>query len=458
MKRLCVLSVLALLFLAFTATSIKGANLRDNVLIVNVESEITLDTEIMIKDALDLADSREARLVIVTLNTPGGEVTSVQNIMNLFEESEIPICVFVYPTGATAWSGGTYLLVASHIAAMASGTTIGSCQPVLPTGQSIEYSKYINAYSNLMVNHAKLHSRNETAARLFVTDNLNLGPEKAKVYNVVELIADSILSVLEKLEGYTLIQSETPTGTLVWKLVPNSEVKNFSFVKKETFENLSASETEKFQPGLQVMLLGFLLNPIVSSLLLIIGIFVFFIGIKTPGYGAEIAGGIMIFLGLIAFGVIGITPAAIIFLVIGTAVILAELKTHIGVLAMSGAFCIILASLLLFPSPQWLIYQQVSQQIQKFLVGVATILAVLFAFIVYKVAEAKRRQVMTGAEPLIGAQGIAVTDLKPKGQIRVLSEFWRAKTENEWITKGQKVEVVGRDGLVLVVRPMKEKV
>lgn len=85
-------------------------------------------------------------------------------------------------------------------------------------------------------------------------------------------------------------------------------------------------------------------------------------------------------------------------------------------------------------------------------------MSIFFAFLVYKVAEAKRRKIKTGAEALMGAHGVAVSDLKPKGEIRVLGEFWQAKSEDKWVRKGQEVEVVGMDGLFLFVKAAKEKV
>ncbi len=428
----------------------------NTVLKVNINGEITLATTTMMDNALKYAETRKARLIIVTLNTPGGEVDAVKNIMNLFDNSSIPTCCFVYPPGATAWSGGTYILMASHIAVMASGTTIGSCQPVLSTGQPIEQTKYVNALATLMENHAKMHDRNATLARLFVTENKNLGPEEALRLHVTELIADDVSTLLKKLENFTLVHFQRKSGAWTWKLVQNSEAQNYG--KKIFFNNISEAEVIEYTPGIQTVFLNVLLNPIVSSLLLIIGIFLIFIGIKTPGYGAEIAGSVFVFLALIAFGAIGITLGAVVLFAVGAALIIAELKTHIGVLAVSGAACMIVASLLLFPSPQWLIYSGVSQQIQTVLVVTAVLMATLFSFIVYKAAKAKLSKVRTGKEALIGAEGIAVSDLKPKGEVRVMGEFWQAKAKDEWINKGEKVKVIDMEGLFLIVKAAEGKI
>jgi membrane-bound serine protease (ClpP class) len=427
----------------------------NSILKVDLNGEITAATTTMMNDALSLAQVQQVRLVIVTMSTPGGEVGAVQNIMNLFDSSNIPICCFVYPTGATAWSGGTYVLMASHLAAMASGTTIGSCQPVSASGEPINESKFLNALTALMVNHAALHSRNETMAELFVTQNNNLGAEKALQFHVIEFVANDIPMLLRNLEGFTLIRFEKLLGAGIWKILPNNQAQNYTYTI--SFNNISQANIVQYTPGIQTILLNILLNPLVSSILLIAGIFLLFTGIQTPGYGAELAGSICILLALVAFGAIGITLGAVVLFALGAILIIAELKTHIGVLALSGAVCMIIGSLLLFPSSQWLVYYELSQQIQESLVIATAAMASLFSFIAYKAAKARLSKVKTGKEALIGARGIAVKDLNPNGEIRVIGEFWQAKAEDGLIKQGEEVEVVTMEDLVLIVRPVNRK-
>lgn len=449
---------LLLLLLALNVAYCGAQQTADSLLLVSINSEITVATTTMMNDALGMAEAREMRLIIVRLNTPGGEVGAVKDIMDLFEGSTVPVCAFVYPPTATAWSGGTYVLMASDIAAMASGTTIGSCQPVYSTGEPISYSKYVNAYTALMKHHAHLHSRNETMAELFVTQNINVGPEEALKDHVIEVIADDVDALLKKLEVFTLVQLQGEAGTLVWKLLPNQEAESVGAVQKLTFNDLNEAEKVEYSPGFGVAIQTILFNPLVCSLLLILGLFMLLIGLHTPGYGTEIVGVLCLFLALVGLGAIGITMSAVVLFAVGALLIIAELKTHIGVLAISGAVCLIIGSLLLFPSPQWLLYYKVSEQIRNVLLGVSLFVALFFTFLVYKVAKAKRLKVVTGAEALIGAFGVAVSELKPKGEVRVCGEFWQAKTEEEQICKGEKVEVVGREGMFLIVRSVKEKV
>jgi len=419
-----------------------------------VDTEITMATAKMLEDAFAIAETMDVRLIIVAVNTPGGEINAVKKIMDLFESSRIPICFFVYPIGASAWSGGTYLLVASHIAVMASGTSIGSCQPVQYTGELINATKYINALSALMANHAALHGRNETAARLFVTKNLNLGPEEALRYHVIEIVADDFGSLLKKLSGMALIRVVSEAGTSVWRLVPRDEIGYYTYLEVYTFEDVAEAEVIEYTPGLRIALLQVLFNPMVSMLMLTFGFLFLFFGLQSPGYGSEIIGLLLLILALMSLQVIGLEPTIALLFTLGFALTVAELKTHIGLLGVAGAFCIILGSFLLFPSPQWLLAPEISMRIRNTLLGVSIVAFGAFAFLIYKVAQTQRMKVRTGFEALEGSRGVAVTPLKPYGEVRVEGEFWRARAEEE-IEEGTEVIVVGREGLLLIVRPFK---
>jgi len=455
-KLLFIILITLATFLGSLNTSIQHPG--NSILLVNINGEITGATTNMIKEALGIGEINQVRLAIVTLNTPGGEVTAVKEIMDIFEQSNIPICVFVYPPTATAWSGGTYLLMASHIAVMASGTTIGSCQPVYSTGEPIDYSKYINAFIALMRDHARLHGRNETAAELFVKENINMGPEEAYKNHVIELIADDVNSLLAKLEDYSLIQMTNVYGTLLWRLLPNDELSNVKAIRIISFEDISKAEKIEYTPGIGIAVQNFLYNPLISSLLLTLGLFILFIGLHTPGYGAEIVGVICLILGLIGLGAIGITTSSIILFTLGFLLIIAELKTHIGLLAMIGSVCLVIGGLMLFPSPQWLLYYEITERIRQIILGVSIFVAAFFSILVYKIAKARKRRIATGEEALIGAIGKVTRNLNPKGEIRVHGEYWQAMVEEGSVKKGELVKVVGRVGMTLIVKPVEEKV
>jgi membrane-bound serine protease (ClpP class) len=445
-----------LLFLVSLSVGLQSSAgaVQGSVLIVRVSSEIARPTVELVTRSIEEANLGGARLIVYELNTPGGELGSVTDIMNALNSSPVPAVVWVTPSGAAAWSGGVYILMSSHIAAMASGTTIGSAQPVSSAGEVLNESKYINALSGLMRDNARLHNRNETVAQEFITQNLNLGPEEALRLHIVEFAADNLQSLLAQLEPYTLILAKSETGTFVWKLVLTNSLSSYGYSKSFDFSGISQATQYTYEPGLTVSLLEFLTNPLIASVLLIVGLYAAIIGFKTPGYGAEIAGGLMIFLALVGFGIIGINIAAALLFLLGVVCTLIEIKTHIGVFALGGIAMIVLGSFLAFPLPGWeLLSAKEVESARTTLIGVALVMSALFGAVVYKVAEARRMRVKGGVEELIGKIGIAASELAPRGEVKVEGQIWRAETLRDHVGQGEPVEVVGREGLVLRVKP-----
>ncbi len=425
---------------------------QNRVLTVKLDTEITAATTRMLEDALGIADTVDVRLIVLEVNTPGGEVSAVKEIMDMIEASAIPFCLFVYPLGASAWSGGTYLLVSAHIAVMASGTSIGSAQPVSYTGEPINDTKRINALSALMVNHARLHDRNTTAARLFVVENLNLGPEEAVKQHVIELVADDTPNLLRKLSEMTLIKFRSEEGTSVWKLLSTGHEDKYTAFVRIPFTDIDGAEIIQYEPGLFTGFLQIIFDPLVSSLMFTLGFFLLLIGIQTPGFGAEFVGGLLLLLSLMSLRVIGIEPTILILFVVGFALVAGELVTNIGFLGLAGAVCIIIGSVLMFPSPQWLLAPEVTNTIRNTLIATSVFLSLFFGFLVYKVAQAKRLSARMGPETVEGSEGVATTRLDPFGEVRVGGEYWRARAEDGSIELGTRVFVKRREGLLLIVR------
>ena len=451
--------LVALLCLTFVvALQPVFAAAQGSVLVVKISSEISRPTEELVSRSIQEAKAGGARLIVYELNTPGGELGSVTDIMNDFSSSPIPVVVWVTPEGASAWSGGTYILMASHIAAMASGTTIGSAQPVLATGEVLNESKYINALSALMRDNARLHSRNETLAESFVTKNTNLGPEEALRSHVIEFVADDLESLLSQMEPYTVILTSTQIGSSVWKVVLTNSLSGLSYSKSYNFAGISQSPQFTYEPGLNVRLLEFLSSPIISLVLFLVGLYAIIIGFKTPGYGLEITGAVMFFLSLIGFGIIGINAAPILFFVFGIVLTLIEIKTHIGVFALAGIGLVVVGSFLVFPLPGWeLLSARAVDTARQMLVSVALVMSGIFGFVVYKVAQARRMKVKVGPEQLIGLTGTAVSRLAPVGEIRVEGQIWKAETISGTVNEGESVEIVSREGLILRVKPKQLK-
>ena len=453
MRAILLLAVLA--FVLVAGLQPVHAVAQGTVLVVQISSDIASPTAQLVARSIDEAKAGGARLIVYELNTPGGDLASVTEIMNDFNDSPIPVVVWVTPSGATAWSGGTYILMASHIAVMASGTTIGSAQPVLSTGQVLNESKYINALSGLMRDNARLHNRNETTAQRFVTENINLGPEEALKDHVIEFAADNMQSLLTQLEPYTVTLSTTPLGTSVWKLIPTQSLSGVTYSKSFSLSGISEATQYTYNPGISIQLLEILTNPVIASVLLLVGIYALIIGFKTPGYGLEITGALMLFLALLGFGIIGINLAAALLFILGIALTLIEIKTHIGIFALGGIGMIIVGSFLAFPLPGWeLLSARAVESARQTLLSVALVMSGIFGFVVYKVAQARRMKIKAGPEQLLGKIGTVVSALAPRGEVKIEGQIWRAEAvEGAVVKQGEPVEVVGREGLILRVNP-----
>jgi len=421
------------------------------VTVAEIKGEITRSTLYMVQETLTAAAQSGSRLVVFYLNTPGGELGAVNEIMNLFELSWVPVCVFVSPFGSTAWSGGTYLLMASHIAAMSSGTIIGSCQPAMG-GQPVYDPKYVNAMAALMVAHARLHSRNETVAGQFVYMNLNMLPEQARESGVIEVIANSLPELLSKLEGKALIYYvDNETGTSSWRLVDEDETELYTPSRTISLSGISSSYPLLYPKSIKYQALDFLVNPYVAYSLLMLGVFGLIIGIKTPGYGAEVGGSISLLLSLLGLGVLGLNVAAIILFILGFTFLILELKTGTSMLAIAGVACLVLGSLMVVPAG-WLFTQSFIQALTTVLLAISGMLAAFFGFLVYKVGETRKLKSDLEPKTLIGAEGLAKTTLNPRGQVLVKGEVWSARSaDNSTIPVGSKVKVVNVSGLMLIV-------
>ena len=451
MKRIVLVVFLAIITVMVLQPAV---NAQGSVLVVSISSDIAGPTVELVTRSIDEATAGGARLIVYELNTPGGDLNSVTEIMNAFNSAPVPVVVWVSPSGAAAWSGGTYILMASDIAVMASGTTIGSAQPVSATGETINETKIINALTGLMRDNARLHDRNETAAQEFITQNINLGPEEAIRDHIINFAADTLQSLLSQLEPYTLVLTTTSMGTSVWKLVLTSTVGTLTYTKSYDFTGISQAPTYNYAPSFGVQLLTFLSNPIISIVLLLVGGYAVIIGFKTPGYGVEIAGAIMVLLALIGFGVIGINLAALFFFIAGIALTLLEIKTQHGIFALAGIGMIIVGSFLEFPLPGWqLLAAQSVESARETLILVALVMSAIFGIVVYKVAQARRMKVKVGPQQLMGKVATVTHPLTPRGEVRVEGQTWRAESISGEAKVGEQVEVVNREGLILKVKP-----
>ena len=400
------------------------------VLSIEVNGPITTGTLELFKSSLEEAKEIEAEALLVILDTPGGGLTETLEIIKLIDRTEIPVISYVHPKGATAWSAGTIILISSHVAAMTPNTVIGSAQPAAlsPEGFApINESKIINALTTLVAEKARLHKRNETAAVAFIKENLNLNPEQAKQMKVIEFISPSIEELLNQANGMYL-----------------------SSIKKTL--NTRNAEIIEFKPSLRIQFLNLITNPMLASIFLILGIYALVFGFASPGFGSEIAGIVLISLGLLGLG-FDINIVAVFLLLFGIVLLLLEIKVPgFGALGIAGIIATIVGSILLVPTsfPRYFI----SKEFQKAMIATVVVPSVIFGifllFALYKVLQIRKKKPEIGE--MIGEIAKVTENITPKksGYVEFKGEIWEASS-NKKIEKGEEVIIERKKGPVLIV-------
>lgn len=402
------------------------------VMVVELKDTITSASAGIVSEALENARLESAQALIITLNTPGGGLDDTKRILESIDASPVPVIGYVYPKGATAWSAGTLILLGTDIAAMAPNTIIGSAQPVEISSEGLKpitEEKIVNAVVALAQEKAKQHGRNVTAAGEFITKNLNLDAEQAEEANVIEVVSLDIEDLLTKLDGMK--------------------------VKGRVLKTSGASFTY-YSPSLRLVILNLLSNPILASLLLLVGIYSLVFGLTSPGYGAEIFGAISISLGLIGLG-FSVNIAALFLIAFGMALLLFELHiSSFGLIGIAGIICVVLGSVLLVPMGYPGMYSTEFQTTMLVsLLAPAIVFGVFLAFAIYKMMQIRMKKPVIG-EDIIGDAAETIDAITPEatGYVRYHGEYWMARAE-ERILPRTKVVITGKDGPVLIVEPSK---
>lgn len=424
------------------------------VIVYRLSGQITGATTLSIQEVISLGQSENARLIVIELSTTGGELGAVSQIIQLFANSPIPIVVYV-PPAAQAISGGTYLLTAADVAVMGPIARIGTCQPI--TGlYPITDPQYLNSLVTLLTSQAHFHERNETTANQFILENLNLGAVEAEALGSVEFIANSLPELLETLEAYTLVQRELTESDYTRTILPTADLSSYDYsLLIQDFDGVATDTQINYSPNAGLTILAFLANPIVSFILLQVGIWGFIFALNAPGHAGEIISIICIVLALVGLGIIGISIAGIVLMVLGLVMLIIEAKTDVGFAGMAGIIgiaCFVLGGIFFLPPNQWLIPTQLMWLFQGVAASTAMIFSALFGYAVYKAAEARRLTSDFDPITIIGTRGIAETNLDPVGRVRALGESWMAEVEKGVIKAGESIEVVRLDGIRLIVK------
>jgi membrane-bound serine protease (ClpP class) len=427
------LTILALFSLLSVMTGpVDGQGPR--VYVAEVTGTISSVTVEAVNEAIAIASTTSSPLILA-LDTPGGTLDATFQIIDAIERSSIPVIGYVSPAGARAWSAGTFILMSTHVAAMAPRTIIGSAQPVTvgPNGGAtpVTDSKIINALTEFITVRAVAHGRNDSAARAFITDNLNLDAIKAEEFGVVEYVAKDTQELLTFIDG-----NPVEVGGQPYRLTTAN------------------AELIVISPSLRVLILRTLADPVLASLLLFIGLYWLIFGVSSPGHGSEVGGAVLLLAGLVGLGVLGVNLGGLVLIGIGAALLIAELyNPGFGALGIGGFIAVVLGSLLLFSTGPLIIAQPDLFLLVLVLITAPVAFGAFFLFAAYKILQVRQQKPIGWS--MIEDTAEAIDDLDPgaEGFVLYQGELWRAISDGP-VNKGGKVKITAKDGPVLRVSPL----
>jgi membrane-bound serine protease (ClpP class) len=410
------------------AAAPEGRAAAPAVSLLEIEGVISPITLRVIGMAIDRAAAERSHALVVKLDTPGGLERSMRSIVQRMLAAEIPIVVYVAPTGARAGSAGVFITMAAHVAAMAPATNIGAAHPVaVGGGADKEMLKKVENDAAAFIRTVALErGRNADWAEKAVRQSVSITEREAVKLRVVDLVAESVPDLLERIDGRTVRTAKGPV-TLATR---GAAVKAIAI-------------------GFRDRVLNVITDPNIAYVLMMLGMIGLLAELYNPGaIFPGVIGGICLILAFFAFQSLPINYAGLLLILLGIGLLVAEIKvvSH-GILAVGGTIAMALGSLMLFDAPEvgglrisWWV-----------LVPTVAATASLFFFVITAGVRALVRRPVLGAPGLIGQAGIARDRLAPEGQITVQGEIWRARVQGPPVDPGEPVRVVGVAGLTLTV-------
>jgi membrane-bound serine protease (ClpP class) len=406
-----------------------------NSLSTNVVHKITIDgainpvvTEFIIQ-SIEEAEDANAELLVIEMDTPGGLMASMHKIVKSILASEVPVAVYVAPSGSRAGSAGVFITMAAHIAVMAPSTNIGSAHPVnLGGGQDtsqVMTEKIVNDAVASIRSVAEKRGRNADWAEKAIRESANITETEALDQNVIDYIVPLVDSLLSVVDGKEI------------------ELVNGKKILKTKEARIEARQMNWRQKGLNV-----LSDPNIAYLLMMLGMAGIFLEIYNPGSIVPgVVGGISMILALYSLETLPINYAGLLLIILSVVMFLLEIKVQsYGVLSIGGVVSFVIGSIMLIDSP--LPFLQISWQI---ILAATVCMSAFFIFAIGMTYRAQKMKPTTGKEGLIGERGNVIGALNPEGTIEVHGEIWNANAD-EKIKKGQKVEIIEVDSKHLVVK------
>jgi membrane-bound serine protease (ClpP class) len=379
--------------------------------------------------ALARANSDGAQALLIEMNTPGGLLDSMRDIVGAILRSRVPVIVYVAPSGSRAGSAGFFLLESADVAAMAPGTEAGAAHVVFEGGKpdDVEMQKVENDAEAFMRSYVTKRGRSADAAQEAEKSSHSYTAEEALNQHLIDLIANSDADLLKAVDGRTVTRMDGSTSTL----------------------HVAGARIVPILPTLRDELLGWLVNPNVALLFLVGGALLIYLEFNSPGTIVPGAlGTLMVLLAVFALDLLPIRYTAVLLLVAAMVLLILEAKFggH-GALAIAGIVCLTFGCLTLVaaPVPEMAISPWVA-------IGVSAAFGSITVFLVRLVVRARMRKARIGADAMVGSTATAMEALSPQGHVLVEGEIWQAVASAP-VAAGTALRVVGHDQMLLRVEP-----
>ena len=439
-------SLLLLAGLLFITASANNEN--HSVFQLTIDDVIGPATDDYVERAIETAITQQAALIVIRMDTPGGLDSAMRSIIKKITNSSVPVAVYVAPTGARAASAGTYILYASHIAAMAPGTNLGAATPVQIGGitppdlqkgkdktdkstqdnnQITMKQKTINDAVAYIRGLAQLRGRNQEWAEKAVREAVSLPAADAFKINVIDIIATSTPDLLKKINGReVLVQGKT------------RRLKTAGLTLKE------------INPDWRSRFLSVITNPNIAYILMLLGIYGLILEFYNPGSIVPgTVGAICLLLAMYSFQLLPINYAGMALILLGIALMIGEaFEPSFGMLGIGGVTSFVIGSIILMDT-----------DVPGFGIDISLIATfavtsvILLVFVVGMAIKARQRPVVSGVEELLGSEALVIEDFEQQGRVNIHSENWSALCDTP-LQKGQYVKVTGINGLTLQVEPL----
>jgi membrane-bound serine protease (ClpP class) len=412
-----------------------GAALAEGIAVVPLEGAIGPSSADFVKRAIERAAKDGTQLVVLRMDTPGGLDTSMREIIKAILASPVPVAGFVAPSGARAASAGTYILYASHVAAMAPGTNLGAATPVFigAGGEAKEGKKSQDTLTRKATNDAvayirglaQMRHRNAQWAERAVREAVSLPANEALKMKVIDLVAADVPSLAEKLNGRTV------------------EVGGAKQVLKT-----AGLPIHVIEPDWRTQVLGVITNPSIAYILILVGAYALLFEFMNPGLVLPgVVGAIAILVALYALHLLPVSYAGLALMFLGIGFMAAEaFFPAYGSLGIGGLAAFVLGSLMLFQDTDLPGFDIP----YALIAGVAAASAAFLLFLFGMAARSRRAAVVSGREEMIGAPGEALEDFAREGWARVHGERWKVRSPAP-VRRGERLRVTAIDGLTLEV-------